>query len=174
MTNEENKITESAQENVEEGAKDFSDKASDTIDKMAEGAKIAGEKAEVAIDNIKEGTKKAGEKAEVVIDNIKAGTKKAGEKASDVVGNIITGMKKVGDKATETVEILELKREISQLEKKNKKIEPKISEAVLALYDENNIKEPSLVVFCEEIEKNKELIDEKKAQIEVIKESGDE
>jgi len=83
-------------------------------------------------------------------------------------------MKKVGDKATETVEILELKREISQLEKKNKKIEPKISEAVLALYDENNIKEPSLVVFCEEIEKNKELIDEKKAQIEVIKESGDE
>jgi len=174
MTNDENKITKNTQENASEGNKNFSEKANDAFERVTEGAKKAGEKAEVAIDNLKEGTKKAGEKAEVVIDNIKDGTKKASEKASDVVGNILTGMKKVGDKATDAVEILEIKREISQLERANKKIMPQISDAVLALYIEKKIKAPILTAFCEEIDKNKKLIEEKKAKIEVIKESETE
>jgi len=172
MAKEESTKTENSQENVEAGVKKMSEKTSDTIDKMAEEAKKASEKAEVAIENIKEGTKKAGEKADVAIEKIKEGTKKAGEKASDVVGNILTGMKKVGDKATDTVKILEIKREVSQLESANKKIVPQISDAVLALCAEKKINDPTLTAFCEEIEKNKKLIEEKKAQIEVIKESG--
>ena len=156
MTNDENKENKNTQENTSEGVKNFSEKTSDTFEKITEGAK------------------KAGEKAEVVIDNLKEDTKKAGEKASDVVDAVITGLKRVGEKATETVEILGLNREISQLKSANKKIKPKISDAVLALYAEKNIKEPSLVEFCEEIEKNNKLIEEKKAQIEVIKESETE
>ena len=174
MTNDENKKNKNSQENTSEGVNNFSEKTSDTFEKVTEGAKKAGEKAEALIDNLKEGTKKAGEKAEVVIDNLKEDTKKAGEKASDVVDAVITGLKRVGEKATETVEILGLNREISQLKSANKKIKPKISDAVLALYAEKNIKEPSLVEFCEEIEKNNKLIEEKKAQIEVIKESETE
>ncbi len=172
MAKEENTKTENSQEKIEEGTKKMNKKTSDTIDKMAEGAKKASEKAEVSIENIKEGTKKAGEKADVAIEKIKEGTKKAGEKASDVVDAVITGMKRVGERATETVEILGLKREISQLENANKKIVPQISDAVLALCAEKKINDPTLTAFCEEIEKNKKLIEEKKAQIEVIKESG--
>jgi hypothetical protein len=153
MTNEESKKPENTEENVEEGVKKFSDKASD------------------AFENITEGAKKVGEKAGDTLGDIAGGAKKAGEKASDVVDAVITGMKRVGEKATETVEILGLKREISQLKSANKKIKPKISDAVLALYAEKNIKEPSLVEFCEETEKNNELIEEKKAQIEVINKS---
>jgi len=174
MTSDENKKTKDAQENTSKGAKDFGEKTSDAFEKVTEGAKKAGEKAEVAIDNLKEGTKKAGEKAEVVIDNLKEGAKKAGEKANDAFGNILTGMKKVGDKATDAVEILEIKREINRLESANKKIVPQISDAVLTLYNEKIIKNPTLMAFCEEIEKNTKLIEEKKAQIEVIKESETE
>lgn len=192
MTNEENKNNENIQNNAPEDAKIAGKKSSDTIDRIAEGVKKTSEKAEVAIDNLKEGTKKAGEKAEVVFDNIKEGTKKAGEKAevvfenvaegakkasekaSDVVGNILTGMKKAGDKATDAVKILEIRREINQLESANKKIVPQIGNAVLALHMEKKIKAPTLTVFCEEIEKNNELIEEKKAQIEVINKSETE
>jgi len=126
------------------------------------------------IDNLKEGTKKAGEKAEVVIDHLKEGTKKASEKASDVFDDILTGMKKAGDKATDAVEIIGINREISQLESTNKKIAPQISAAVLVLYTEKKIKDPTLTAFCEEIEKNNKLIEEKKVQIAVIKESETE
>ena len=174
MTNDENKKTNDTQENSSEGAKNFSEKANDAFEKVTEGAKKAGEKAEVAIDTLKEGTKKVGEKAEVVLENIKDGTKKAGEKASDVFGNILTGMKKVGDKASDAVEILEIKREINQLERANKKIAPQISDTVLSLYIEKKIKASTLTAFCEEIEKNKKLIEEKKAKIEVIKKSETE
>jgi len=141
---------------------------------MAEGAKKASQKAEVAFDNIKEGTKKAGEKAEVVFENVAEGAKKAGGKASEVVGNILTGMKKVGDKATDAVEVFEIKREISQLENTNEKIAPQISNAVVALYMEKKIKDPTLVAFCKEIKKNNKMIEDKKAQIETIKESENE
>jgi len=174
MAIEESAKTENSQENIEESAKKIKEKTSDTIDKMAEGVKKASEKADDAIENIKEGTKKAGEKADAAIENIKEGTKKAGEKASDVVGNILSGLKKVGDKATDTVKILEIKREISQLESVSKKIEPQISDAVLALYAEKKINDPTLTTFCEEIEKNKKLIEEKKAQIKVIEENKTE
>ena len=192
MTNEEDKENEDIQNNTPEDAKITGKKSSDAIDKIAEGAKKTSEKAEVAIDNLKEGTKKAGEKAEVVIDNIKEGTKKAGEKAEVVIediaegakkigekggvviGSILTGMKKAGDKATDAVKILEIKREISQLESANKKITPQIGNAVLVLYMEKKIKEPTLTAFCEEIEKNNKLIEDKKAQIEVINKSETE
>jgi len=155
MTNDEKK-TNNTQENSPESTKNFSEKTNDAFKKVTEGAKKAGEKAEVAIDNLKEGTKKAG------------------EKASDVFGNILTDMKKIGDKVTDAVEILEIKREISQLERANKKITPQISDAVLALHKEKMIKDPTLITFCEEIEKNVKLIEEKKTQIEVIKESETE
>jgi len=88
-----------------------------------------------------------------------------------VVGNILTGMKKVSDKATDAVEVFEIKREIGQLENANEKIAPQIGNAVLALYMEKKIKDPTLVAFCKEIEKNNKLIKDKKAQIKTIKES---
>jgi len=174
MTNKENKKNDDIQNKPSEDAKIIGKKSGDTIDKMAEGAKKASQKAEVAFDNIKEGTKKAGEKAEVVFENVAEGAKKAGGKASEVVGNIMTGMKKVGDKATDAVEVFEIKREISQLENANEKIAPQIGNAVLALYMEKKIKDPTLVAFCKEIEKNNKMIEDKKAQIETIKESETE
>ena len=78
-------------------------------------------------------------------------------------------MKKVSDKATDAVEIFEIKREISQLENANEKIAPQIGNAVVALYLEKKIKDPTLVAFCKEIEKNNKLIEDKRAQIESIK-----
>jgi len=153
MTNEEKNKTENTQENSTEDMEKLSEKSSDVIDKMTEGAKKATQKTEAAIENLKEGTKKVSEKAGKVVDNI------------------VTGMKKVGDKAADTVKILELKHEISQFENENKKIAPQISDTVLALYIEKKIKDPTLMAFCEEIEKNNKLIEEIKAKIEEISEN---
>ena len=127
-----------------------------------------------AQENTSKGAKDFGEKTSDAFEKVTEGAKKAGEKANDAFGNILTGMKKVGDKATDAVEILEIKREINRLESANKKIVPQISDAVLTLYNEKIIKNPTLMAFCEEIEKNTKLIEEKKAQIEVIKESETE
>ena len=152
MTNEDGNKVDNTKENMTDGAKKFGEKTGEVIGDIAKGAKKASEKAEVAIDSLKEGTKKAS------------------EKASDVFDNILTGMKKAGDKASDTVKILEIKHEISQLESANKKIVPQIGDAVLVLYTEKKIKDATLTAFCEEIEKNDGLIEEKKAQIEAIKE----
>lgn len=165
-------------EKVSESAKVASEKASDTFEKVSQGAKVAGEKAVDAFDNFAESAKVAGVKAGEVLEDLaettKLASKKAGEKASEVAGTVLSGMKKMGEKATDAVEILEIKREISKLESEIKSIIPQVSDQVLALYAENKLKESALVELCNQIKKNKELIQEKLTHIETIKKSESE
>lgn len=178
MADEENVKPEEMQESVEESGKDLGDKANEALDTISEGAKKAGQKAGEALEDITEGAKKAGAKAGEMLGDLAEGTKKmtekAGETASEVVGSILTGMKKVGDKATDAVEVLDLKRQISQLESANKKVMPKIGKAVLDLYAANKIDDPGLMDLCKEIEMNNQKADELKAQIEELKENEKE
>jgi len=158
--------------------KDIREKADDVMGKISDGAKKAGVKAGETLDQFADGAKKAGAKAGEVLGDFAEGTKKAtakaGEKAGDVMGNILSGMRKAGEKATDSVKIMEVKHEISQIELANKKVLPKISEKVLALFAEKKIKNPELTAMCQEIEKNEKLIEEKKAQIETIKTTEDD
>jgi len=158
--------------------KDIREKADEMMDKVSDGAKKAGAKAGEALDQFAEGAKKAGAKAGEVLGDFAEGTKKAtvkvSEKAGDVMGDIISGVRKAGEKATDSVKIMEIKHEISQIETESKKILPKISEKVLALYAEDKIKDPELAAMCQEIKKNDLLIEDKKEQIETIKTTDNE
>jgi hypothetical protein len=173
MTDEETKKTEPVQEEAKSTEKDFKEKANVVMGKVSEGAKVAGEKAGEAFETFAQGAKKAGAKAGEVLEDLTEGTKKvtakAGETASDVMDSIISGVRKVSEKASDSVKIMEIKREIRRLDAANRKIMPKITEAVLDLYDQQKIKEPALVNMCKEIEANNNMVEEKLAEIETVK-----
>jgi hypothetical protein len=171
MAEDQTKTTASTEEKV--AGKEFKDKTGEAIDKASEVAGKATEKAGELFESFADGAKKAGVKAGEVLEDVAEGTKKAakkaGETAGDVMDNIIVGVRKASEKASDSVKIMEVKHEISKLESANKKIMPKISEAVLALYEAGKLKTPELTALCDEIASNNEMIQSKLAKIEEIK-----